>query len=397
MFINKYLFLFTLTTFSFFLNATAAKNEVVPVHKIGTIVLDAGHGGNDNGARYFGKEEKNIVLDVVLRLGKLINQNLSDVKVVYTRDQDVFIPLHQRADIANRDKADLFVSVHANACPSSSIYGAETYVLGLHRSQENLAVAEKENSVILLESDHTTRYEGFDPNSPESYVVFELVQDQYLNQSIDLATKIQKSFSSTAERINRGVKQAGFLVLRRTAMPSVLIEIGYLTNQHENEYLSSESGRQFIAQSIFNAIKEYKIQEDSKISTLKVPQNSTENETVIKEEPKTVVNQNPHPTPAITNTPVYNHESSDSIFSYTIQLFISSRNYPLNAKNFKGLDSVKKYKSGKSWKYCYSEATDFNQIKIALDKIRRKYPDAFIIGLEKGQPVSLQRILQQLH
>ncbi len=396
MFFNKYLFLFILTNFSFLLSATAADKEVVPVHKIGTIVLDAGHGGNDNGARYFGKEEKNIVLDVILRLGKLINQNLSDVKVVYTRDQDVFIPLHQRADIANRNKADLFVSVHANACSSSSIYGAETYVLGLHRSQENLAVAEKENSVILLESDHTSRYEGFDPNSPESYVVFELVQDQYLNQSIDLATKIQKSFSSTAERINRGVKQAGFLVLRRTAMPSVLIEIGYLTNQHENEYLSSESGRQFIAQSIFNAIKEYKTQEDAKVSNLKAPQNNIV-KTVAKEETQPIVNLTPPAVPSTTPSPILNHENSDSIFSYTIQLFISGKNYPLNAKYFKGLDGVKKYKSGRSWKYCYGEATDFDHVKITLDKIRRKYPDAFIIGLEKGQPVSLQRILQQLH
>ncbi|MDP4183930.1 MAG: N-acetylmuramoyl-L-alanine amidase [Bacteroidota bacterium] len=369
-----------------------AANIERPTHHITTIVLDPGHGGQDTGANYKNAEEKNIVLDVALRLGKLINERMSDVKVVYTRDQDVFIPLHQRAEIANKIKADLFMCIHANACKSPSIYGAETYVLGLHRTEENLEVAKKENSVILLESDHSTRYEGFDPNSPESYIIFELVQDQYLSQSMGLARKIQKSFGTVAGRVDRGVKQAGFLVLRRTAMPSVLVEMGYLSNDRENEYLLTETGREAIAESLFNAFKNYKDQEEDKESPMKLAQTAPAKEAPVQEQSSKVVANGPNPAPEATAS----HNDADNIFSFTIQLAMTAKELSTEPKHFKGLEGIKKYKAGKTWKYCYGEDKDFDQIKNLLDKIRNKFPDAFIIGLESGQPVSLQRVLQQI-
>lgn len=223
-----------------------------------TLVIDAGHGGHDAGAIGSYSKEKDINLKVALAFGRLVENNCPDVKVVYTRKTDVFIPLQRRADIANNNKADLFVSVHTNALPAGrQAYGSETYTLGMARANANLAVAKRENSVITLESDYKSTYQGFDPNKAESYVIFEFMQDKFMKQSVDLATCIQRQYAS-AGRPNKGVHQAGFLVLRNTSMPSVLTELGFITTPSEEAYLNSQQGVTELSRSIYNGFLAYR-------------------------------------------------------------------------------------------------------------------------------------------
>ena len=240
------------------------------VAKSFTVVIDAGHGGKDPGAKGRIVNEKDINLAVALKLGDLIRQHHNDVKVVYTRSTDKFIELDERAEIANRNKADLFISIHTNSLAkrNSAIKGTETYTLGLARNDENLTVAMRENSAILLEDNYQQKYEGFDPNSTESYIIFEFIQSKHVEQSVSFASEVQKSFVS-AHRQDRGVRQAGFLVLRKTSMPSVLIELGYITNSQEEQFLKSDSGRKQMATSIYNAFTKYKRDYDRKMGALK--------------------------------------------------------------------------------------------------------------------------------
>ena len=218
------------------------------------VVIDAGHGGHDPGAIGKISKEKNINLNVALKLGNLIKKNCDDVKVIYTRSRDVFIPLDRRAEIANNAKADLFISVHTNALAKNrTAKGASTWTLGLAKSDANLEVAKRENSVILYESDYQTRYAGFNPNSAESYIIFEFMQDKYMEQSVHLASLVQKQFRHTCKRVDRGVHQAGFLVLKASAMPSILVELGFISTPEEERYLNSEAGANTMAKGIYHA------------------------------------------------------------------------------------------------------------------------------------------------
>ncbi len=229
-----------------------------------TIVIDAGHGGRDHGCSGIGSKEKNIALKVALFLGQSIEYNFPGIKVIYTRKTDVFIPLHKRAEIANRNKADLFISIHCNAIPNAShIHGSETYVLGLHRADDNLKVAKRENASILLEADYQIRYAGYDPNSAEGHIILSMFQHAYLDQSIRFAELVESQIQRQTGRKSRGVLQAGFLVLRETTMPSVLIETGYLTNRSDNAYLLTESGQRQMAYAIYKAFKEYRFELES--------------------------------------------------------------------------------------------------------------------------------------
>ena len=224
-----------------------------------TLVIDAGHGGHDAGAVGSITKEKTINLNVALAFGKLVENNCPDVKVVYTRKTDIFVPLHTRADIANRNKADLFISIHTNALPKGRISrGMETYTLGMHRAADNLDVAKRENSVILIEKDYKQRYQGFDPNSSESYIMFEFIQDHNMAQSVELAKFVQQRTCSSAGRQNKGVKQAGFLVLRETSMPSCLIELGFISTPDEEQFLHSSAGVSRLASGIYQAFVDYK-------------------------------------------------------------------------------------------------------------------------------------------
>lgn len=230
--------------------------------KIRTVVIDAGHGGKDPGTVGKSIKEKDVVLKIALKVGEYIEKNIPEVKVIYTRKTDVFIELNERAAISNRNKADLFISIHANAISSPKTYGTETWVMGLHKSEDNLAVAKRENSVILYEDNYQEHYEGFD-NSPESYIMFSLMQNAYLENSLKFADKIEKQFKNKAGRHSRGVKQAGFVVLYKTATPSVLVEAGFLSNETEEKFLGTDNGRDLIASGIYRAFKEYKSEVES--------------------------------------------------------------------------------------------------------------------------------------
>lgn len=229
-------------------------------YQVKKIVIDAGHGGKDSGT--VGKHclEKDIVLSIALKLGEIIKENLKDVEVIYTRNDDTFVPLDERAAIANKNDADLFISIHANSEPKGrhSAHGTETYVMGEHTSDRNLEIAQKENSVILMEENYEEKYEGFDPNSPESYILFSLYQSAYVYNSLKLAELIEDQYKNRVQRYSRGVKRAGFIVLWKTAMPSVLTEIGYLSNREEEKYLRDPLGQVYIASGIYRAIRDYK-------------------------------------------------------------------------------------------------------------------------------------------
>lgn len=226
-------------------------------YKLKTIVIDAGHGGKDPGCKGEKSIEATVALKVALKLGQIINENLPDIKIIYTRDSNNFVELHDRARLANKNNAQLFISIHCNAGPST-IYGTETYTMGLHTTEKNLRLAQRENSVILTEENYLEKYDGFDPNSPTAYILFANFQHAYLENSINFAQKVETQFETLVGRKSRGVMQAGFLVLWKTTMPSVLIEIGYLTNSNEEKYLNKPMGQTYIASGIYNALKEYK-------------------------------------------------------------------------------------------------------------------------------------------
>jgi N-acetylmuramoyl-L-alanine amidase len=234
-----------------------------PEFKVDVVVIDAGHGGKDNGTSGKIMKEKDLALKISLKVGEYIEKNIPGVKVIYTRKDDRYIPLDERADIANKNKADLFICIHANANRNVRAFGTETYVMGLHVDDNNLAVAKRENSVILLDENYHERYEGFDPNSPESYILFTLTQSAYQSSSLSFAQKVEDQFKKRVGRVSRGVKQAGFLVLWKTTMPSVLIETGFLSNSPEEKFLSTEEGQELIASGIYRAFKEYKIEVES--------------------------------------------------------------------------------------------------------------------------------------
>lgn len=233
-------------------------NAGIAPYRLKTVVIDAGHGGHDPGCHGASVKEKDVALAVALKVGKLIEENYPDVKVVYTRKTDVFIELMERAEIANKAKADLFISIHCNANDNKAAYGSETYAMGLHVSEANLNVAKRENSVILLEENYEQNYDGFDPKSTEAYIIFSLYQSNNLDKSLALASKVQDQFTHKLKRFNRGVKQAGFIVLYKTNMPSILIELGFLSNREDEKYLASADGQTNLAGSIFQAFKTYK-------------------------------------------------------------------------------------------------------------------------------------------
>ncbi len=374
-----------------------------PLPVLSTIVIDPGHGGNDPGAIAQDVREKDVVLDISLRLGRLIKNTFPSINVVYTRKTDVFIPLYERANIANRNKADLFISIHANYFGRPNIKGTETFVLGLHRTEENLEVAKKENSVILLEKDYSTNYEGFDPNSSESYIMFELVQDEYLDQSIMVASSVQEQFSKYARLADRGVKQAGFIVLKRTAMPSILVETGFLTNPQDRNFLTSDDGKNNLSVSILKAISFYirKVEDKTgvfladKTDTNSAPENqiadTEKKETSAlkqKNDPGTMkpLNQggdmNPEkelPVLKSEKTETKTTQSAPDGKKYVVQIAASVKSIDIRPENFKGEKNVFSKKIGVYYKYYSGKFETVREAKAEINRIKQKFTGSFIV------------------
>lgn len=361
-----------------------------------TVVIDAGHGGHDPGAVSAGVREKDIVLDIALRLGKKINQAYPEVKVIYTRDKDVFIPLFQRADVANRNKADLFISLHANYVSSPSASGTETFTLGLHRSQENLEVAKKENSVILLEDDYSSNYEGFDPREAESYIMFENLQSEYQGQSIDFAAQIQRQFGQNLSLIDRGVKQAGFLVLRRVAMPGVLVEVGFISNPNERKFLVSETGKEKVTESIFKAFSSYKKSIDDR-SRFNIAQtdnsvSGTVNESRVNTPP--VVAPGPSASESVPNSDNNRrNENSTQVQTpatdqqwYAVQVAAVQKVIQTNPSNFKGENNITRLPVGNINKYVSGRFKNYSEAAKERDRLKSKFPDSFVVIVNNGIP-----------
>lgn len=324
------------------------------------LVLDAGHGGKDPGTLGVVENEKHIALDITLKVGKLIENHYGkDVNVIYTRKDDRFIELKERANIANRNKADLFVSIHCNAA-SPSAHGTETFVLGTEekRSSPNFNVVKKENSVILLEDNHEETYQGFDPNSPESLIGLTLMQNVHLDNSLLFAKAVEENFVNKDKRKSRGVRQAGFLVLWRTATPSVLIETGFISNSKEGNYLATEKGQDKTAKSIFNAFKEYKKEWDTR-----------QDNTIIEEAPeKEEINIEP--------------EKAIAGKIFKVQFLTSKRRFRSSAPQLKGLKNVEIQKVGKVYKYFYGKTSFASKRDYNLSKVKRAgFPDAFIVEI----------------
>ena len=374
-----------------------------------TLVIDAGHGGHDAGALGSISKEKNINLAVALRFGKYVEQNLPEVRVIYTRKTDVFIPLNERANIANRANADLFISVHTNALPAGKIArGFETYTLGMHRAKDNLDVAMRENSVISMEKDYQQRYQGFDPRSSESYIIFEFIQGKNMERSVELARMIQRGVCDGANRPDKGVHQAGFLVLRETSMPGCLIELGFITTPDEERLLNDDSRVDDIARGIYEAFAKYKNKYDRSVS---VPYRASDSEDVNL--PKIVPDQEPAPkTRVVTRgkqpkreetTPeqpkrvekkVKKAEVADAPV-FKLQIFVGSRNLRKGDAHFKGETDYDSFQEGNLVKYTLGASTNYNEIYRLRKEKLDKFPEAFIIAFKNGQKYDVNQAIRE--
>ena len=365
-----------------------------------TLVIDAGHGGHDAGALGTFSKEKNINLNVALAFGRLVENNCPQVKVIYTRKTDVFIPLHQRADIANRNKADLFISIHTNALPKGArAMGLETYTLGMHRVSDNFDVAKRENSVILIEKDYKQHYEGFDPNSSESYIMFEFMQDKNMAQSVELARLVQKRTCAVAARPNKGVKQAGFLVLRETSMPSCLIELGFISTPSEEQFLNSDEGVASMGRGIYLAFCEYLAKYDKSFTVpfkpgenVKPQMTEPEKETVKEEkkEEKNVEKEEKNDASQQAEAP---EKSEAPVFK--VQISTSRVKLKSGSRQLKGQEDADFYKDGNLYKYTVGASTNYNEIYRLRKQLLDRFPEAFIIAFKNGQRMDVQQAIRE--
>lgn len=358
-----------------------------------TLVIDPGHGGHDAGARGAISMEKNINLTVALRFGKYVEQNMPEVRVIYTRKQDVFIPLHERANIANRANADLFISVHTNALPAGKVArGFETYTLGMHRAKDNLDVAMRENSVISMEKGFEQTYEGFDPKSSESYIIFEFIQGKNMERSVELARMIQRSVCDGGCRPDKGVHQAGFLVLRETSMPSCLIELGFITTPDEERLLNDNAKVDDIAKGIYEAFAKYKNKYDRSVSVPYRAANRQES-TLPKIVPdsykaapaaKKAAPAAKKAVPAPKDAPVFK-----------LQIFVGNRNLRKGDAHFKGETEFDSFQEGNLVKYTLGASTNYNEIYRLRKEKMEKFPEAFIIAFKNGEKYDVNQAIRE--
>ncbi len=407
-----------------FISTASAEEGAQNSIKIKTVVLDAGHGGKDTGAisKNGAIKEKDITLSVALKLGKMINSNYPDVKVVYTRKRDEYIELSKRAEIANRNKADLFISIHVNSQKGTTATGTETFVMGTHKSSSNFEICKLENSVIVLEEDYQSKYEGFDPNSPESYIIFSLLQNTHLEQSLKFAALIQDNFKLGPIKVNRGVKQGGLLVLWKTTMPAVLTEIGFISNPAESNQLRRDAVQSQIAARIFNAFAKYKTDYEGGAPKLipdnEMPSQSAEQQEAAvesAEQQKAAVESTEQQEATVANAewqeatvanadrqeasvaetavqdeqpeakrqPEAKGQPAASGKAYRIQILSVTKVLPAGAPDLKGRRDAYYIYANKAYKYCIGEYATREEAAADLPKIRKQFSGAFIIFAEK--------------
>lgn len=389
------------------------------------LVIDAGHGGNDHGAPGAKSKEKDINLSVALAFGHYVERNCPDVKVIYTRKTDVFIPLKERANIANKNNADLFISVHTNAVPGGKIVrGLQTYTLGIHRQKDNLDVAMRENSVISMEKDYKQSYQGFDPKSSESYIMFEFIQSANMERSVELAKLIQNSTCATAHRIDKGVHQAGFLVLRETSMPGCLIELGFITTPDEEDFLNTKAGVDAMARGIYNAFAKYKNKYFVKAGPYKVTEapevKESQEKTVVRQTTGTQPNDAPKAVQQKTTTQKTDQKKTDSKAAnqtsqktqklqqqppksqplpqkkpitsppvYKVLVFSVNRTLRPGSQQFKGYKECESFKEGNMVRYTIGASTNYNAIVNLKKTLVKDFPEAEIIAFSNGQRVDV--------
>ena len=354
-----------------------------------TLVIDAGHGGHDAGALGAKSKEKNINLNVALAFGRYVERNMPDVRVIYTRTTDVFIPLHDRANIANKANADLFISVHTNALPAGKIArGFETYSLGMHRAKDNLDVAMRENSVISMEKGYQQTYQGFDPKSSESYIIFEFIQGKNMERSVEIARSIQNSVCQKANRPDKGVHQAGFLVLRETSMPSCLIELGFITTPDEENLLNDESRIDDIAKAIYEGFAKYKNKYDKRVTIPYRSQASEGNDipSIVPDSYKRTVAPFKKQTPASV-------KSDAPIFK--VQILVSSRVLRKGDAHFKGEENYDSYQESGMVKYTIGASANYNEIYQLRKSLLDKFPEAFIIAFKNGKKYDVNQAIRE--
>lgn len=394
-----------------------------------TLVIDAGHGGHDAGAIGSFSKEKTINLNVALAFGRHVERNCPDVRVIYTRKTDVFVTLHGRADIANKAKADLFISIHTNALPKGRISrGMETYTLGMHRAADNLEVAKRENEVILQEKDYKERYQGFDPNSSESYIIFEFLQDNNMQRSVDLAKLVQKNVCSIANRPNKGVKQAGFLVLRETSMPSCLIELGFISTPDEERILNNTTSIDNIARGIYNAFVAYKRTYDNTGITYRAEEPSaypaageTEEVTRARDSRASTATENvstpprsydvgstvsaestvqsaemPQPAPPVVQEmPAPPAPANNGSITFKVQIFVSDIALRKNDSRFKGRKDVDHYNEGGMVKYTIGASTNYNEVNNLRRELNSLFPGCFVIAFKNGNKMNINEAIRE--
>ena len=411
--------IFILLTFASF--AIAASGAA----KRFTLVIDAGHGGHDAGAKGAFSYEKNINLNVALAFGRYVENNCPDVNVIYTRKTDVFVPLHKRASIANKNKADVFISIHTNALPKGHIArGLETYTMGMRRSDEKLSAAMRENSVIMIEKDYKEHYEGYDPNSPESTIMFEFMHDKNMSRSVELAKYVQNSVCSIANRPDKGVKQDVFLVLRETSMPACLIELGFITTPDEETFLNNKSNVDKLARGIYEAFAKYKEKYDKEITVPYGPQKESEVDipTIVPDEKiqaktKKRADEKSEKKTVETTTKTETEQKkkdekqeerqetakdddddkveTDSRPIFKVQILASSRSLRPTSSHFKGLEGIESYTENNLIKYTYGASTDYNEIYRLRKSILDKFPEAFIIAFKNGEKIDVRQAIRE--
>ena len=362
---------------------SSAKALSQETYKLKKVVIDPGHGGKDSGALGRKSKEKDIVLNVALKVGEYIEENLPEVEVIYTRNRDVFVPLGDRGRIANESAADLFISIHCNSNPNRSPYGSETYVMGLHKTQGNLDVAMRENAVITYEEDYSTKYQGYDPNSPESYIVFSLIQNSHLEQSLHIASLIQNEFRERARRRDRGVKQAGFVVLWQNSMPSVLVELGFLSNSKEENYLITDEGQTYLASAIFRAFREYKTMVESRSSYSAESQFNASLDS-------SSTNKDTKVTSQWANSSAGTHVANQTAVQYSVQITASTKPLPTTNPIFSKFNNVEHYDTNGLYKYVVGKNSTYAESVAFCEDVRKHFPDAFVVAFKNGKQISIE-------